>query len=109
MTETGGGGGQRLAAGRDQDTYCLITCCTWRGEPVLPGRFVIVQSLQHDIHGEHKQAGQEGVERYIEEKNQACGQRGKRVGSMTFSLIRRCDLATRAAHLLITQMQHYRF
>lgn len=95
MTETGGGGGcQHPAAGRDLGTHRLITCRTWRGEPVLPGRFVIVQSLQHDIHGEHKQAGQEGVERYIEEENQACGQRGKRVGSTTFSLIRRCDLLT---------------
>lgn len=103
MTEIGGGGlGQRPAAGRDLGTHCLITCCTWRGEPVLPGRFVIVQSLQHDIHGEHKHAGQEGVERYVEEKNQACGQRGKRVGSTTSSLIRRCDLAAHAAHFMTT-------
>lgn len=41
----------------------------WCGEPILPGGFVVVQGLQHDVHGECKQAGQEDVENYIEEKN----------------------------------------
>lgn len=56
-------------------TICIVSYCTWCGEPVLPGWFVVVQSLQHDIHGECKQAGQEDVENYIEEKNQTCRQR----------------------------------
>ncbi len=59
----------------------IISYCTWRGEPVLPGRFVFVQSLQHDIHGECKQAAQEDVENYIEEKNKTCRQGEKRVVS----------------------------
>lgn len=62
----GGEGVQRRAGSRDLDALCLIRYCTWRGEPVLPRGFVIIQRLQHDIHGEDKQAGQEGVERYIE-------------------------------------------
>lgn len=41
----------------------------WSREPVLPSGFMVVQSLQHDVHGECKQAGQEDVENYIEEKN----------------------------------------
>lgn len=40
----------------------LLRYRTWCGEPVLPGWFVVVQSLQHDVHGERKQSGQEGVE-----------------------------------------------
>lgn len=60
---------------------CVISYCTWSGEPVLPGRLVVVQGLQHDIHGECKQAGQEDVENYIEENNKTCSQEKKRVGS----------------------------
>lgn len=68
-----------------------VTCCvravrvisyrTWCGEPVLPGWFVVVQGLQHDVHGECKHAGQEDVEDYIEEKNKTCRQREERVVS----------------------------
>lgn len=36
---------------------------------------MVVQGLQHDIHGECKQAGQEDVENYIEEKNKPCRER----------------------------------
>lgn len=42
---------------------------------------MVVQGLQHDIHGECKQASQEDVENYIEEKNKTCRQREKRVVS----------------------------
>lgn len=56
---------------------CVISYCTWCGEPVLPGWFMIIQGLQHDIHGECKQAGQEDVENYIEEKNKTCRQKEK--------------------------------
>lgn len=38
---------------------------------------MIIQGLQHDIHGECKQAGQEDVENYIEEKNKTCRQKEK--------------------------------
>lgn len=58
---------------------CLISYCTWCGKPVLPSWFVVVQGLQHDIHGECKQASQEDVENYIEEKNKPCRQREERV------------------------------
>lgn len=90
-------GVQRRAASRDLGALRLIRRCTWRGQPVLPRWLVIVQSLQHDIHGEHKQAGQEGVEGYIEEKNEACGERGERVVS-TASLKSR---SIRAAKFLL--------
>lgn len=58
---------------------CLVGYRTWCGESVLPSRFVVIQGLQHDIHGESKQATQENVEDYIEEKDKTCGQRGRRV------------------------------
>lgn len=58
---------------------CLVGYRTWCGESVLPSRFVVVQGLQHDIHGESKQASQENVEDYIEEKNKTCRQRRRRV------------------------------
>lgn len=46
--------------------YChvrrLAGYCTWCGESVLPSGFVFLQGLQHDVHGEGKQASQEHVE-----------------------------------------------
>lgn len=68
---------------------CLISYCTWCGEPVLPSWFVVVQGLQHDIHGECKQAAQEDVEDYIEEKNKTCRQREKRVASTVRNIKRK--------------------
>lgn len=54
--------------------FRLVRGFTWSGEPVLPGGFVVVQRLQHNVHGECEQAGQEDVEHYIEEKDETCGQ-----------------------------------
>lgn len=46
--------------------YCRARClggyCTWCGESVLPSGLVFLQGLQHDVHGESKQASQEYVE-----------------------------------------------
>lgn len=39
---------------------------------------MVVQGLQHYIHGESKQASQEDVENYIEEKDKTCRQRETR-------------------------------
>ena len=71
---------------------CVFSCCTWCGEPVLPGWFVVIQSLQHDIHGKCKQASQEDVENYIEEKNETCRQREERVVSNLSNISEKFDI-----------------
>ena len=45
---------------------------TWCGESILPGGFVVVQGLQHHVHGERKHTGQEDVEHKVEEEDETC-------------------------------------
>lgn len=48
----------------------LAVSGTWCRKAVLPGGFVVIQGLQHDVHGESKKARQEEVENYIEEDDE---------------------------------------
>lgn len=34
----------------------VVVYNTWCAKPVLPGGFVVIQGLQHDIHGEAEHA-----------------------------------------------------
>lgn len=43
---------------------------TWCGKAVLPSGFVVIQGLQHDVHGKSKQAPQEEVENYVEQNDE---------------------------------------
>lgn len=43
---------------------------------------MVVQGLQHDIHGESKQASKEDVENQIEEKDESCREKREFISCM---------------------------
>lgn len=49
---------------------------------------MVVQSLQHNIHGECEQAGQEDVENKIEEEDKTCGQMERTVVSVVCNILK---------------------
>lgn len=75
---------------------------------------MVVQGLQHDIHGERKQAAQEDVENYIEEKYKACRQKEKGVVSTGCNISKKCNefnrpytLCALKLHLILDELSKH--
>lgn len=53
---------------------------TWIGDTVSVPRHVVVQSEQHDPHGQGEHTSQETVEHQVEEQDEGCTKRKNRAG-----------------------------